>query len=498
MNHKYIDGFFKNKLEQREIPFDHDAWLAAEKMIQDSERKPWWARFIRLSFLLPFLIGGVLLFVHQTETNSLGYQQQELQVLPLPEFQQNKQPKAATEISTISPNTANAESTATSEEQVVLSVLPTIPTEQQQPVSNKPITTIPEVIVPVMKAVDQAVLPRTLKVPAPVIMLQQEPQASVLPEGKGAELDENNHPAAIGTGTITTAAIAEYASLPSTAETEEVAHQSAAGELELKSPVYQIEGKNPALKNEVLVKFRRKKFHTGLISSALLTPGFNDQAIGLSGGNIGGTFSWQLAENWFANANLLYEFHGRNYAFPNGNNSLYVNYQTYGFGVNDNTLNIKVKQSHIISLPIYLKYKTGRHAVEAGMQLAYTLALRGQFEEEVLTPVGTASQREDKDTWLDSDRISPMQYNVMMGYQFDLTNRLSLGLRTLVVPSRLPQQNRNDDEPFNPLELFQNPEGAEENNAIPIFAHNAVNFHVNLQYTFGPDTKQITKPLLGL
>jgi hypothetical protein len=140
----------------------------------------------------------------------------------------------------------------------------------------------------------------------------------------------------------------------------------------------------------------------------------------------------------------------------------------------------------------------GRHSIDAGMQLAYTLALRGNYEEEVVTPVGTASSREDKAAWLDSDHISPMQYNLMAGYQFDLTNRLSLGLRTMVVPSRLPLQNSDSDEPFNPLTLFQTPEGAEENTAIPIFAHNAVNFHINLQYTFGSNAKQITQPLFGL
>jgi Outer membrane protein beta-barrel domain len=436
MDHKYIDEFFKNKLEEREIPFDHDAWLAAEKMIEASERNPWWARFIRLYFLLPFLIGGVLLFVHYTETNAVRYQQQGLQVLPLSEFQQNKQSRATSEINTTAPNTVNSETTTTSAEQVVLSIVPTLRTEQQQPTSNQGISKKSEVIVPVLKAVDQPVLPRTLTVPAPSIILKQEPQAFVLPEGKGTILEKNNNPATSGTPAITIVDFAEDAALQSTGETEVIAYQSAVGELELESPDYQIKAEDPALKNEVLVKFRRKKFQTGLISSALLTPGFNDLAIGLSGGNIGGTFSWQLSHNWFANANLLYEFHGRNYAFPNGNNSLYVNYQTYGFGVSDNTLNIKVKQSHIISLPIYLKYKMGRHSIDAGMQLAYTLALRGNYEEEVVTPVGTASSREDKAAWLDSDHISPMQYNLMAGYQFDLTNRLSLGLRTMVVPSR--------------------------------------------------------------
>jgi len=505
MEQKYIDNFFKDKLEHREVAFSEDAWLAAEKMIVAEEQKRRWGGLGRLWFLLPFLIAGLVLYVYQNQPTDLPIHQNGMSVIPF--MLQGEEESTTTSFEEMEVNnqgtatfntTENEEASASPEGDASVVVAGTAVTElaieentensilkKSSPESKQ---TPAKTLVPPNKKTEKPVTKKAKKeVPMAFNEVESSTKGNTKIEVEIAKLVENQTVETIASSTTPIAPVAY----------EKGQHSV----LDLASTDFQLEQETPVAKQAALHYYKRNRFNVGLLSSAIVTPSFNDKIIGLSGMNIGGTFSYRLTPRWSVNADLLYEFHGRNYAFPNGNNSLTYEYQSYGFGLDDNTYNVKVKQSHLLTLPLYMKYHIGSHSIDLGVQGAYTLGLRGKIEEETISSIETASTREAKTTWVDSDRVSPYQFNVMLGYQFAISKRFSVGLRSVIVPSRLPRHGKDDENAFNPLEIIGigGPEPLDgEKQPIPLFAHNAINFHFTVQYNLNRKVRHITKPLMGL
>ncbi len=507
MEKKYIDNLFKNKLEHREVAFSEEAWLAAEKMIVTEERKRRWGGLGRLWFLLPFLIAGMMLYVYQTQPLDSPLQQNGMSVMPsiFPSFDKTSTTKVKEENGhSVAVDLENNEvNNASPEGDASVVVAGTAVTENPSVVSNKSTTKGTPTTKGTSINTNESV--KTLTPPTSVEKVQEPVKKKEIKEVPMA-LNQNlktTAPKTVLPSVIATESIVQNSEVV-VEEEKGVAIEYKKGivtALDLESPHFQIENTEPVAKQTKLQYYKRNRFSVGLLSSAIITPSFNDKIIGLSGMNIGTTFSYRLNSRWSANTDLLYEFHGRNYAFANGNNSLSYEYQTYGFGLDDNRYNVKVKQSHLLTVPVYLKYHIGRHGIDLGVQGAYTLGLRGKIEEETISSIETASTRQAKTAWVDSDKVSPFQFNLMMGYQFALSKRFSIGLRSVIVPSRLPRHGNDDENAYNPLEIIGigGPETVDGEKApIPLFAHNAINFHFTIQYKLNPKVRHITKPLMGL
>ncbi|MFK7808796.1 MAG: porin family protein [Saprospiraceae bacterium] len=510
MENKYIDQFFKDKLEHREIQFSEDAWLAAEQMIEQEERKRRWGGLGRLWFLLPFLVAGVVVLMYQSQLVNFPIQQNGMTTsVPFgaPNLRDNntatfdqkeknidsestvynltstdQQADNTTTDKLITPSEEGASvvvaGTATLEEEVKKGTTPANQIEQ----INENKTPSTNIIIPA-----SSTKKKKGKVAPPMASLEKPNtnktvlEQSDIVNSSNSDLTKNVTPAPI--------------------ELEQSYEKTTLESIEITSTDYQLPSAKLPVGNSTIRYHKTNRLKAGLMTSTIFTPSFNDQIIGISGMNVGGTFSYRLNSRWSANADLLYEFHGRNFAFENGNNSLEVEYQTFGFGLDDKRLNVKVTQSHLLTLPVYAKYHIGRHSLDLGVQVAYTLGLRGKIEEETISENQIASTRQSKNSWIDSEQVSPFQFNVMMGYQFKISHRWSVGVRSVIVPSRLPRQGRNSEDAFNPLEelgLIGQQNASGERTPVPLFAHNAINFHLGVQYNLNPKVRHITKPLMGL
>ncbi|MFT4665416.1 MAG: hypothetical protein ACI8YQ_002991 [Polaribacter sp.] len=511
MEQKYIDNFFKDKLEHREVAFSEGAWLAAEKMIVAEEQKRRWGGLGQLWFLLPFLIAGMLLYVYQTQPLDSTLPQNGMSVMPsmLPTF--GKESTMTTleangnEHTVVVDKGITNNNNASPEGDASVVVAGTVVTDAPSSFSNKNNTKSTSTTKSSSTSNQGSV---KMLVPPSRIEKSQKPVKKKTRKEVPMALNQNVPPIAIEEKALPSVITSDplLAQSESTVspieETVKIDYEKGrVATLGLESPNYQIEKAEPVVKQTKLHYYKRNRFSVGLLSSAIVTPSFNDKIIGLSGMNIGATFSYRLNSRWSVNTDLLYEFHGRNYAFANGNNSLTYEYQSYSFGLDDNKYNVQVKQSHLLTVPLYMKYHIGRHGIDLGVQGVYTLGLRGKIEEETISSNETASTREAKTTWVDSDRISPFQFNIMLGYQLNLTKRLSVGLRSVIVPSRLPRFGNDDENAYNALEIIGigNPDSVDGEKApIPLFAHNAINFHFRIQYNLNPKVRHITKPLMGL
>lgn len=145
----------------------------------------------------------------------------------------------------------------------------------------------------------------------------------------------------------------------------------------------------------------------------------------LTGFKIGLTATYPLNDAWSLRAEALY--YQQRGTFQSVRSSPQIKFL---FGSTQQTLELIPSSLHYLEIPVLGLWKRQKHQVIFGASLNFLLGLYGKIGD--YTQNGTANAptlNETQKGWMDKEGFAPIRAHALLGYQWQMNQRLGLGLR---------------------------------------------------------------------
>ncbi len=173
-----------------------------------------------------------------------------------------------------------------------------------------------------------------------------------------------------------------------------------------------------------------RSFRIGLTAAALFYPSKNNSTT-LTGAGFGVIGEYKLLNALSLNAELLYTLVDGNFGATSQ-----TTHTIYGFGKKEIEYRLKPETMHFVELPVYLRYRFGKHGIEGGATLAYLAGLRGSIEKQTsLYPWerpddGSIPTETHKAGWIAKNDFNTFSFHLNLGYRYFPNQKFALGLRS--------------------------------------------------------------------
>lgn len=426
--HKF-DDFLKQKLNQRQFEFKDPYWLQAEKLIEDNERDDKWRFMILLFAGLLLLISGIGIGTYYAHTNS-GTSDYPHEI----SGQNIDHPTISTIISdnstqeqhnTLSANTNENSDISDTQNNTALS------TATEQTIAN---STVPNNTISNHNNANQDT------------KTGLDPN-SFSPNYKNTKASSANPKTTLaGTTTSTTMGnentvkqssssvsvndnpVTEDISNPINGEESREANHKPLTELQpnqvldialqyIPYPISALDNRPQGRKIDIpLPEKADKKLSVGVRGSALLYLSLPNPAQGGIGFTAGLTAKYQITPKWGIALDGLY--HVRKHQFANVAASQQVD---YSFGRVEETYLLTPSAIHSFEAPLYVAYNFAKkHEAELGLAPTFLYGVKGDLY---------ADNEVSNSAWVATDAYRKMHLNLLLGYNYNITNNLSLGIR---------------------------------------------------------------------
>jgi len=146
-----------------------------------------------------------------------------------------------------------------------------------------------------------------------------------------------------------------------------------------------------------------------------------------TGAQAGLTFKYKLKSQLSLNADLLYHYRPGEFSFFSRGTDISFK----GFGSLKEEYLSKASHLSYFEIPVYLQYQLGKHHLEAGVGASYLAAVRGEVGKKVDldNPNMPVAYERTSQGWIDNYGYKSLNAQLILGYQFGLTDQLTIGLR---------------------------------------------------------------------
>ena len=432
--HNNLDKFVKEKFQEREFEFNEAHWQGAVNLIEHNEKWKFWKSFGWAAFgVALFFAGGIggywLSTSNQTDTTELNTNNAIVQNNTLTEQQQNNQ-MATLDLSETQETTSNnsiAEATILNSTQVQKSnntiTSSTNTNNAETTLSNNKATNISNINQQSNLSVTSATKTNSTSISLPSTLNNANSGASnATTSAMVAEpsISESTTKAISKIETSKEEAIlkpVQKNALPLLAQSIEMWTLSPLAGEEVALSIQESNTTHP------IIDKRPKKFFAGLTAGAThyISSG------NFTGGMAGLTFKYKLKSQLSLNADLVYHYRPGDYT-PTS----VVSNVNYGFGRSGEVRELQANNLHYLELPIYAQYQINKHHLEAGVAPSYLLGAKGEINQymDLDNPTLAAPQPVTlSEGWLEDESFKQWNANLMLGYQYGLTDRFTLGLR---------------------------------------------------------------------
>lgn len=173
--------------------------------------------------------------------------------------------------------------------------------------------------------------------------------------------------------------------------------------------------------NHPIMDGRSQKLLKGIMLGGTTYATPSSTNIGMTAGL---TMKYKLRPQISLNADLIYQYRSGNFSPVASTTNV-----NYSFGKKEIENQLLPTSLHYVELPVYLQYQIGSHFLEGGLSASYLVGVRGGIAQKDLLDANPNPIKIDNGTWLEKDGFKSMNAQVMLGYQFGLSQNASIGLR---------------------------------------------------------------------
>ncbi len=138
-------------------------------------------------------------------------------------------------------------------------------------------------------------------------------------------------------------------------------------------------------------------------------------ASGLIGAAVGVQWNFAIRPHWRLGAELLYEYRDGHFMTTNQSRTT-----VYSFGKTIQLNQLIPDNLHYVSLPVYMQYRWNAYALEAGLAPAFLTGIRGRVY---------VNEQSGKQSWIEPHEFRKFHLQLMAGSRFHLAGGWDIGLR---------------------------------------------------------------------
>lgn len=173
-----------------------------------------------------------------------------------------------------------------------------------------------------------------------------------------------------------------------------------------------------------IVPANSPKFHLGFMASQLFQPNPNDGENRRLGNQIGLVLRYDLNDNFYMASGLQYQRRGGHFEATK-----LAEQRSYRFGLELDTILLRPKNLHYLTVPVLIGWEKNRHMLEFGLQLDFLTGVSGEtgsYQKKGEPPVKVFVA--DKKGWMSKDGYRHFSPTLQLGYNYRIARLWSLGL----------------------------------------------------------------------
>lgn len=245
----------------------------------------------------------------------------------------------------------------------------------------------------------------------------------------------------------------------------------------LETPHPTLEDVVPTMVATKIQPFTQKGWRLGITFSVLMYPYSNSSDVQFSdfpdinpnvsakhftGFKLGASVAYQLNHNWALGTELLY--YQQTGTFQSVRSSRQIQYR---FGVDSTTFELVPQHLHYLEIPLFIQRKWNKHALEMGLSTDFLLGVRNAIGTYQTNNMNRPSLEKEASTWGYKDGFAKWHFRGLLGYQYQISTNIKMGLRMNVILGN-GILDKNYDAPFRFILLESRP----------------INFELKMSYRF--------------
>ena len=435
-----LDKFFKEKFQEREFEFNEAHWQGAAGMIETGEKMKFWKNFAWAAVSVAlFFAGGIGSYYYsQSDSAETVIAQENPQTITTPaltnEEGDNNQlatlnvPTTSSSLEATTGTTLNIANTVESN-----ATLKNLSTNQAGTITTTGITTNNTLLT----QTDQT---STTTSSQPSTTLFSKANSSTSTEVTGSLAEQSISERATDAISKIEASESEAIQKPFLSLIAQGIDNHALTPLDLTTGELSIQENHIT---HPVIDGKPQRFFAGITAGGTHYPSSGN----FTGAQAGLTLKYKLKSQLSLNADLLYHYRPGEFSFFTRGTD--ISFQ--GFGSLKEEFLSKASHLNYFEIPVYLQYQLGRHHIEAGVGASYLAAVRGEVGKKVDldNPNMPVQYERTSQGWIDDYGYKSLNAQLMLGYQFGLTDRVTIGLRANYTVGGIHQLNEIKDMQLN-------------------------------------------------